>query len=150
MAKFLDIHLYITSVAPVSGPYPDSSLEALTICCKESSFFHRLQGCGVASGARPDAQADQDGPHNGAEDAHQGRPPGLGRPLPGHQEAGHGKGEMSNTTCEVSAHNLLAFTRTRDNLDFQVTVFYCGNPGLADVLLQKSNKFDFSFKKEIF
>ena len=33
---------------------------------------------------------------------------------------------------------------------FQVTVFYCGNPGLADALLQKSNKFDFSFKKEIF
>ena len=35
-------------------------------------------------------------------------------------------------------------------LPFKVTVFYCGNPGLADTLLQKSNKFDFSFKKEIF
>ena len=149
MAKFLDIHLYITSVAPVSGPYPDSSLENLMKCCQESSFFHRLQGGCVAPGARPNAQADQDGPHYRFEDAHQGRSPGLGRPLPGHQEAGHGKGEMSNITWEVSAKKF-AFKRTRDNLDFQVTVFYCGNPGLADVLLQKSNKFDFSFKKEIF
>ena len=56
---------------------------------------------------------------------------------------------MSNTTCEVSAHNLLLHVHA-GNIDFQVTVFYCGNPGLADVLLQKSNKFDFSFKKEIF
>ena len=39
-------------------------------------------------------------------------------------------------------------TSTSRNL--QVTVFYCGNPGLADVLLEKANKFDFSFKKEIF
>ena len=56
--------------------------------------LHRFQGRGPAPGPRPDAQEDQDRPHNGAEDPHQGRPTGLGRPFSGHQKAGHGQGEM--------------------------------------------------------
>ena len=31
-----------------------------------------------------------------------------------------------------------------------VTVFYCGNPTLSNVLSQKCNEFNFKFKKEIF
>lgn len=32
----------------------------------------------------------------------------------------------------------------------KVTVFYCGNPVLSKTLLEKCDKFDFAFKKEIF
>lgn len=37
----------------------------------------------------------------------------------------------------------------KNGLD-NVTVFYCGNPSLAETLTQKSYEFGFKFKKEIF
>ena len=42
------------------------------------------------------------------------------------------------------------FTKLKDDNRGRVTVFYCGNPGLASTLKKKCNEFGFHFKKEIF
>ena len=58
-----------------------------------NSCYHRFQSRRTAPCIGLDAQKDQDRPHNRAEDTYQGWAPRLGRPFPGHQKAGYGKGE---------------------------------------------------------
>ena len=42
------------------------------------------------------------------------------------------------------------FQQLRDQNRGKVTVFYCGNPGLASILRKKCDDFGFEFKKEVF
>ena len=42
------------------------------------------------------------------------------------------------------------FTRAREAKHGKVTVFYCGNPALTSTLLKKCDEYNFGFKKEIF
>ena len=42
------------------------------------------------------------------------------------------------------------FTKIKQERKGQVTVFYCGNPGLAKTLRAKCEEFGFKFRKEVF
>ena len=42
------------------------------------------------------------------------------------------------------------FTKIKQERKGQVTVFYCGNPGLAKTLRSKCEEFGFKFRKEVF
>jgi len=42
------------------------------------------------------------------------------------------------------------FTKLREEKKGQVTVFYCGNQGLARTLKAKCQEFGFKFRKEVF
>ena len=42
------------------------------------------------------------------------------------------------------------FTKIREEMKGKVTIFYCGNPALANVLRQKCDDFGFTFRKETF
>ena len=42
------------------------------------------------------------------------------------------------------------FTDLREQNRGQITVFYCGNPAVADILRAKCRQFGFNFSKEVF
>ena len=42
------------------------------------------------------------------------------------------------------------FTKIKQERKGQVTVFYCGNPGLGKALRSKCEEFGFKFRKEVF
>ena len=42
------------------------------------------------------------------------------------------------------------FSQLRQERKGEITVFYCGNPGLASTLRLKCEEFGFNFRKEVF
>ena len=42
------------------------------------------------------------------------------------------------------------FSQLRQERKGEITVFYCGNPGLASTLRRKCEEFGFNFRKEVF